>query len=63
MAREIKAGGYADETGDGLDLGAVVDGEDVCCGLEDFAEEEGCFAGLGVGRGGFDDGGEGVEEA
>lgn len=63
MARDVKARGDADEARDGLDFGAVVDGEDVCCGLEDFAEEEGCFAGLGICCGGFDDGGEGVEEA
>jgi hypothetical protein len=63
MARDVKARGHPDKTRNRLDLRAIVDGEDICCRLEDFAEEEGCFAGLGVCGGGFDDGGEGVEEA
>ena len=48
MAMQIKAGGDRDETWDGLNLGAVGDGEDIGGGLEDFAKEKGCFAGLGV---------------
>jgi len=48
MAMQIKTGSDCDETGDGLNLGAVGDGEDIGGGLEDFAKEKGCFAGLGV---------------
>ena len=44
----MEAGGAGDETGDRLDAGAVGYGEDICCRLENFAEEEGCFTSLSV---------------
>lgn len=51
---QVEAGGTGDETRDRLNVCADGDGEDVCCGLEDFPEEESCFSGLGIGGGGFD---------
>lgn len=57
MGLQVEPGGTGDETRDRLDVCADCDGEDVCCGLEDFAKEESCFSGLGVRGGGFDYGG------
>ena len=49
MGLKVEARGTGYESGNGLDGCAYADGEDVCCGLEDFAEEESRLSGLVIG--------------